>query len=95
MYRILLFFFFNAVLFTGQTLTLLTILKLYLHTFSFTFTLHGSYLHYLYKQTGRTLTLLTILTLYLNLHLHCTVHTYTVYTSTNYNIYNTISNNLN
>ena len=81
------FFTLNTVLFTGPTLTLLTILKLYSHTF--TFTLHGSYLHYLYKQTGRTLTLLTILTLYLHLHLHCTVHTYIVYTSTNYNLYNT------
>ena len=63
------FFTLNAVLFTGRTFTLLTILKLHLHTF--TFTLHSSYLHYLYKQTGRTLTLFTILTLYLHLHLHC------------------------
>ena len=31
-----------------------------------TFTLHCSYLHYLYKQTGQALTLLTILTLYLH-----------------------------
>ena len=86
------FFTLNTVLFTGRTLTLLTILKLYSHTFIFT--LHGSYLHYSYKQTGRTLTLLTILTLYLHLHLHCTVHTCNVYTSTNYNIYNTITNHL-
>ena len=82
----------NAILFTGRTLTLLTILKLYLHTF--TFTLHCSYLHYLYKQTGQALTLFTILTLYLHLHLHCNAHTYTIYTSTNYNTYNTISNHI-
>ena len=35
---------------------------------TFTFTLHCSYLHYLYKQTGRALTLLTILKLYLHLN---------------------------
>ena len=76
---ILLLFFFtlNAVLFTGRTLTLLTILKLYFHTF--TFTLHGSYLHYLYKQTGRTLTLLTILTSYLHLHLLFILALITIY----------------
>ena len=34
------------------------ILILYLHTF--TYTLHCSYLHYLYKQTGQTLTILAL-----------------------------------
>ena len=53
------FFFFNFIIFTGRTLTLLTILILYLHTY----TLHCSYLQYLYKQAGQTLTLLTILAL--------------------------------
>ena len=53
----ILFIFF--IIFTGRTLTLLTILILYLHTY----TLHCSYLQYLYKQAGQTLTLLTILAL--------------------------------
>ena len=81
----------NAILFTGRTLTLLTILKLYLHTF--TFTLHCSYLHYFYKQTGRALTLLTILTLYLHLHyialliLTLFIHANRTSTYITYNIY--------
>ena len=54
------FLIFYFIIFTRWTLTLLTILILYLHTFAFT--LHCSYSHYLYKQTGRTLPLLTILT---------------------------------
>ena len=56
------FFFFNLfifIIFTEQTHTLLTILILYLHPF--TYTLHYSYLQFLYKQAGQTLTLLTIL----------------------------------
>ena len=54
--------FFNLfifIIFTEQTLTLLTVLILYLHPF--TYTLHYSYLQFLNKQTGQTLTLLTIL----------------------------------
>ena len=86
----MMYFFFN--IFTRRTLTLLTILILYLHTFAFT--LHCSYSHYLYKQTGQTLTLLIILALYL--HLHCSTHTsLTLLTpALNYNTYNTISNHL-
>ena len=46
-------------IFTERTLTLLTILILYLHPF--TYTLHYSYLQFLNKQTGQSFTLLTIL----------------------------------
>ena len=67
-FHIFFFFFFKFntffkiylfIIFTGRTLTLLTILILYLHTYK----LHCSYLQYLYKQAGQTLTLLTILAL--------------------------------
>ena len=82
----------NTILFTGRTLTLLTILKLYLHTF--TFTLHCSYLHYLYKQnrTSTYTTYNTNIILTFTFTLHCSYLHY--YTSTNYNTYNTISNHL-
>ena len=56
---IYLFLIYLFIICTGRTLTLLTILILYLHTY----TLHCSYLQYLYKQAGQTLTLLTILAL--------------------------------
>ena len=48
----------------------------------------------LFIQANRTSTYTTYNTNILTFTLHCTAHTYTINTSTNYNTYNTISNHL-
>ena len=87
----LFFFQMQFYLHAGRTLALLTILILYFHL-----RLHSTaHILTLFMQANRTSIYTTYNTnIILTFTLHCTAGTYTIYTSTNYNTYNTISNHL-